>query len=216
MYFKHYKNNVKHSSSKWCSYINFWLNNKIRNEEDVLDNNTFHLYQKFINCDFEIKDMTECKSSDIYYYDEKTFDQVKEIYDLYDDYMDFYAFKNNEDNVIACSSAKACTEKFNIIIKTGEHRNNDHLYNALQDIKHLFEKNGLTSFNNYSSGNIPFFIFMYKFTPIGSLIRRRIGSKNRNIHNFNETYTGTFPDFCKEFGNINYGNDRINIAYYPE
>ncbi|KMZ95718.1 hypothetical protein PVMG_05318 [Plasmodium vivax Mauritania I] len=146
-YFKHYKNDETHNSSKWCLYINFWLNNKIRTEEKQLNKNTFHLYQNFINCDDEIKIITKCKSSDIYYFDEKIFDQVKKIYDLYDDYMFFDAFKNSTTYSIPCLYAKRCTENFNSIIGTGVHRNNNHLSNVLQDIKHSFEKNGLTSFN---------------------------------------------------------------------
>ncbi|KMZ98990.1 hypothetical protein PVNG_03829 [Plasmodium vivax North Korean] len=153
-YFKHYNTNGTHDNSKWCLYINFWLNNKIRTEEKQLNKNTFHLYQKFINCDDEIKIITKCKSSDIYYFDEKIFDQVKKIYDLYDDYMVFDAYKNSTTYSIPCLYAKRCTENFNSIIGTGVHRNNNHLSNVLQDIKHLFEKNGLTSFKKCEK-NIP-------------------------------------------------------------
>ncbi|EDL42862.1 variable surface protein Vir6, putative [Plasmodium vivax] len=144
-YFNHYKNNETHNSNKWCSYINFWLNNELKNEDNKLGSKIFDLYQKFINCDNEIKGITKCESSDIYYFEENTFDQVKKMYDLYDDYIYVDAFKTNTDNSIPCSYAREFTEKFNNIIETGVHKNNDHLYNALQDIKHLFEKIGLAS-----------------------------------------------------------------------
>ncbi|CAI7724200.1 PIR protein [Plasmodium vivax] len=153
-YFKHYKNDETHTSSKWCLYINFWLNNEIRNGEKELDKQTFDLYQKFINCDNDLKDITKCKSSDIYYFDEKTFDQVKEIYDIYENYMGFDAFKDKDDISLPCHYAQSCTNKFNNIINTGVHRNNNNLSNVLQDIKHLFEKNGLTSFKKCEK-NIP-------------------------------------------------------------
>ncbi|KMZ76700.1 hypothetical protein PVIIG_05312 [Plasmodium vivax India VII] len=144
-YFKHYNNNQEHTSSKWCSYINFWLNNEIRNEGNQSEKQTFDFYKKFINCDNELKDITKCKSSDIYYFDEKTFGQVKEIYDIYEKYRGFNAFKSGNNNLLPCSYAREFTEKFNNIIETGVHRNNNNLSNVLQDIKHLFEKNGLTS-----------------------------------------------------------------------
>ncbi|KMZ88624.1 hypothetical protein PVBG_04832 [Plasmodium vivax Brazil I] len=145
-YFKHYKNDETHNSSKWCSYINFWLNNELKIEDNKLGSKIFDLYQKFINCDNEIKGITKCKSSDIYYFEENTFDQVKKMYDLYDDYIYVDAFKTNTDNSTLCIYAQLCAEKFNSLIKTGLHRNNDNLSNALQDMKHQFEQNRLTFF----------------------------------------------------------------------
>ncbi|SCA83455.1 VIR protein [Plasmodium vivax] len=59
-------------------------------------------------------------------------------------------------------------------------------------------------------------MIFYRFTPLGTLLRRQNGSKNLNIHNFSETYAGAFPNSYEGFANENSANDPINIGYHPE
>ncbi|CAG9485397.1 unnamed protein product [Plasmodium vivax] len=59
-------------------------------------------------------------------------------------------------------------------------------------------------------------MFLYRFTPLGTFLRRQNGSKNLNIHNFSETFAGPFPDTYEGFANENSANDPINIGYHPE
>ncbi|VUZ99862.1 PIR protein [Plasmodium vivax] len=59
-------------------------------------------------------------------------------------------------------------------------------------------------------------MIFYRFTPLGTFLRRQNGSKNLNIHNFSETFAGPFPDTYEGFANENSANDPINIGYHPE
>ncbi|SBT84208.1 PIR protein [Plasmodium ovale] len=199
------------NNTRCCSYINFWLNNELR--ENELNEINFDSYRKFINFDQELLEKRMCVY-DIYYLNDDRFEKTKELYYLYDQYNMFIAYKDKKYE-IACAYAKSCVEKYNDMIN--KYYDSGNLLSELKSTKDLFEKNGLLSMEKceYSIpplkplppkvnlslslsslvpipflaaivGILPILLFVYKFTPLGSLLHNLIKNNRTILNNFEE------------------------------
>ncbi|SBS95733.1 PIR Superfamily Protein [Plasmodium ovale curtisi] len=241
-YLEKYKNNTSCKTSNCCRYINYWLNDKVRNLYD-LNRNDFHLFQKYAKCE-EHKETFKC-TSDIYLLSEEEFQSVNELYELYDAYYAYISVKNNSN--VSCDYANKFTNKHNNLVYKCNYKENNNMCNEIKTVTELFETNLvetskvcgrkltklLTIPDAYATEKIkvseflrsispmPVFpsiigisltlLFLYKFTPIGSLLLGKI-NKNKIISSNLQDQTQEFL-YNSEEENSNYKKRRYNISY---
>ncbi|SBT00290.1 PIR Superfamily Protein [Plasmodium ovale curtisi] len=77
-------------SNKCCIYINYWLNDQVRNNHSSLNISHFDFYTKYMAC-YGPKNNNFCES--YIYLMQEEFKFMKELYDLYDAYDDYIPLK---------------------------------------------------------------------------------------------------------------------------
>ncbi|SBS90541.1 PIR Superfamily Protein, partial [Plasmodium ovale curtisi] len=213
-YLIHYKSGLdKSNHTRYCSYINFWLNNELR--KNKLNEINFDSYIKFINFDQELLKKPMCVY-DIYYLNDDRFKKTQELYDLYDQYHGYLSFKNNQ-NYVACVYAKSCAEKYNDMISKYTYYDSGNLLSELESTKELIEKNVMLTIQDCKNdipslkplppkvnlslslsslvpipflaaivGILPILLLVYKFTPLGPLLHKLIKNNRTILNNFEE------------------------------
>ncbi|SBS99178.1 PIR Superfamily Protein, partial [Plasmodium ovale curtisi] len=214
------------NNTRCCSYINFWLNNELRQNE--LNEINFDSYKKFINFDQDLLEKQMCVY-DIYYLNDDRFKKTEELYDLYDQYNMFISFKDTK-NDIACAYAKSCSEKYNDMISKYTYYDSGNLLSELESTKDLFEEKGLLTIKNCEypipplkplppkvnlslslSSLVPIPFLAAIFTPLGSLLHNLI-KNNRTILNSFEEENHELMQFIQR-NNKNSENRPYTIAY---
>ncbi|SBS93799.1 PIR Superfamily Protein [Plasmodium ovale curtisi] len=138
---EHYKNPNPQNSNKYYGYINYWLKNELT-ENDLFNKNTTDFCNKFKNCDSEIELLNK-RISDINSKDNNLFERINELYNVYYDYFNFKSFESSK--TINCTYAKQCVNKYNNIVDNYASNDKSNLLNELQNLKHLFNENGIFS-----------------------------------------------------------------------
>ncbi|SBS92873.1 PIR Superfamily Protein [Plasmodium ovale curtisi] len=242
MYLQKYNNSGTSKSSNSCRYINYWLNDKMRNLDELNPDN-FYLFKKYAECE-EHGQKFKCTSG-IYLLPEEEYKSINELYELYDAYYTYSSFKSN--SYVSCDYANTFTHKHNNLVYKCNYKENNNMCNELKIVRELFEKNIVETRNvcgrkliklltipdAYASEKIKaseflssispmpvlpsiivisvILLFLYKFTPIGSLFLRQINRKNIISNNLDEQTQEFLYNSNKE--NSNYEKRSYNIAY---
>ncbi|SBT00527.1 PIR Superfamily Protein [Plasmodium ovale curtisi] len=141
---EHYKNHNLQNSNKYYGYINYWLKTQLTGT-DLLNKNTTDFCNEFESCDSEIKLLNK-RISDINSKPNDLFERINELYSVYDDYYIFKSFESSmSSESIKCVYAKQCVNKYNNIVDNYASNDKSNLLNELQNLKHLFNENGIFS-----------------------------------------------------------------------
>ncbi|SBT84927.1 PIR protein [Plasmodium ovale] len=241
-YLHHYRTNINDcKSNKCCTYINYWLNDQLRNNNNSLNISHFNFYTKYMKC-YGPKSKNFCESH-IYLMQEE-FKIKKELYDLYDAYDNYSPFKDKDSSHIY---AKLFIKKHNDIVYKCKYKENYDMCSELQGVRKSFENDKVETLkvfhgdlpellqipDSYASEKVKaselshhtfpisflpgiiviviLLLFSYKFTPFGSLIRTLINSNNNILNNLEEKMQEFLNNSDEE--NPVYEKPQYNIAY---
>ncbi|SBS93198.1 PIR Superfamily Protein [Plasmodium ovale curtisi] len=241
-YLDYYNTNDTCETSNSCRYINYWLNDKVRNLYE-LNTTDFHFFPKYASCD-KHKKKFKCTSC-IYLLPEDEFKSINEIYELYDAYYIYRTIQSKSD--VICNYANSFIDKHNNLVFKCNYKENKNMCHELGEVRKSFENDMLETLK-ICKGNLLRFLsipdayaaekikasevsrsispmpvlpsiigislillFLYKFTPIGSLL---LGEMNQNkiISNNLDEQNHEFL-YNSEEGNSNYRKRPYNIAY---
>ncbi|SBS80887.1 PIR Superfamily Protein [Plasmodium ovale curtisi] len=242
-YLDHYRTNTNGcKSNKCCIYINYWLNDQLRNKNNSLNISHFDFYKKYMAC-YQRKNSNICES--YIYLMQEGFKFKKELYDLYDAYYDYSPFKNKQD--LSHIYANVFIKKHNDIVNKCKYKENYDMCSELQGVRESFEKDKVETLKVFhgdllellqipdpypsekvKASELSHHTFPIQFLPgiIGIVILllfsykftpfgsliRTLMNSNNNILNNLEEKTQKFLNNSKR-GNINYEKRQYNIAY---
>ncbi|SBT55644.1 PIR Superfamily Protein [Plasmodium ovale wallikeri] len=134
-YLEKYNNNNSCKNSNCCRYINYWLNDKARNL-DNLNKTHFHFFKKYAECEDD-KRTFKC-TSDIYLLSDEEFNPMNELYELYDSYYVYNPFKDKI--TVSCTYANEFTTKHNNLVYKCNYQENNNVCYEIERVRLLFEK----------------------------------------------------------------------------
>ncbi|SBT02095.1 PIR Superfamily Protein [Plasmodium ovale curtisi] len=242
-YLDYYRNKMNEcKSNKCCIYINYWLNDQLRSNNNSLNISHFDFYTKYMAC-YGSKNNKFCES---YIYPmQEEFNFKKELYDLYDAYDNYSPLKKIKDS--SHVYAEIFIKKHNEIVNKCNYKENNDMCYELQVVRESFEKDKVETLEVFH-GDLPELLqipdpyasekvkaselshhtFPIQFLPgiIGIVILllfsykftpfgsliRTLINSNNNILNNLEEKTQEFLNNSKR-GNIIYEKRQYNIAY---
>ncbi|KMZ88636.1 hypothetical protein PVBG_06125 [Plasmodium vivax Brazil I] len=151
-YFSLYDPFNYYETSECCSYINFWLNNKIRETHGHVSSLMFYLFNEFAQKYSELKygynSKHNCKPY-LSYLDPDIYIKTKLLYDLYHMYDEINSPPKNPENP-ACYTLNFILRLYKDAVKNYfEHDTN--LFNKLKDLKILIKELKHESINDCRS-----------------------------------------------------------------
>ncbi|SBT74466.1 Plasmodium vivax Vir protein, putative [Plasmodium ovale] len=212
LYLEKYNNTGTSETSNSCRYINYWLNDKMRNL-DKLNSGNFHLFKKYAECEEHGQKFNSFKSNP----------------NVSCNYANTFTQKHNnlvykcnyKDNNNICNELKSVRELFETNVVETRNVCGRKLIKLLTiPDAYAAEKIKASEFLR-SISPIPvlpsiivisvILLFLYKFTPIGSLLLRQINRKNMISNNLDEQTQEFLYNSKKEYSN--YEKPSYNIAY---
>ncbi|SBS99234.1 PIR Superfamily Protein [Plasmodium ovale curtisi] len=130
---------------------NFWLNNQVRSGSKETDNSSLDNYMKFM----KEYDKLESYVSKIYYIDNKLFEKKKELYELYDDYLNLLAILDPSIDPL-CERLSTIVKKYNNIIDQYFEKDNSNLSEVLTHFRSNFENQASESIEKCGDKILPF------------------------------------------------------------
>ncbi|SBT83417.1 PIR protein [Plasmodium ovale] len=142
-----YRSHNTQNSNKYYGYINYWLKNELTGNY-LLNENTTDFCNMFKNCNSDVQLLNE-KFSDLKLKQNDLFERINELYNVYYDYFNFKSFESSmnleSSESIKCVYAESCVSKYNNIVDKYAFNDKSNLLNELQNLKHLFNQNGILS-----------------------------------------------------------------------
>ncbi|SBT00016.1 PIR Superfamily Protein, partial [Plasmodium ovale curtisi] len=142
-----YRSHNTQNSNKYYGYINYWLKNELTGNY-LLNENTTDFCNMFKNCNSDVQLLNE-KFSDLKLKQNDLFERINELYNMYYDYFNFKSFESSmnleSSESIKCVYAESCVSKYNNIVDKYAFNDKSNLLNELQNLKHLFNQNGILS-----------------------------------------------------------------------
>ncbi|SBT01835.1 PIR Superfamily Protein, partial [Plasmodium ovale curtisi] len=134
-YIMEFDNKEPCQNKNCCAYINYMLNKGVRSYGNS-HKSIFGYYISYINhhSNDQIKNICGPK---IKHMNEGEYAKIEKLSNTYDLYKHFISYKYGT----GCSIAKSCSRKYNDIIITYTHINDDKFCKALKDFKNEFEAN---------------------------------------------------------------------------
>ncbi|KMZ82449.1 hypothetical protein PVIIG_06152 [Plasmodium vivax India VII] len=138
-YFSHYHAFNDHKTSECCSYINFWLNKKIRESHDHVSSLKFSIFNKFAQKYSELKYNNDKQSCEHYlnYLDPDIYKKMTLLYDLYRMYDEILSPPINARST-ACNTLSVIIKHYNEVIE-GYFKNDNNLFKILKYFKNLLK-----------------------------------------------------------------------------
>ncbi|SBS95190.1 PIR Superfamily Protein [Plasmodium ovale curtisi] len=241
-YLDNYNSNDNRETSNSCRYINYWLNDKVRNLYE-LNTKDFHFFQEYAACD-KHKKTFKCTSG-IYLLPEHEFKCINELYELYDAHYIYSGIEKKTPMI--CTYANKFTKKHNNLVYKCNYQENNNICYEIERVRELFEKDMeetrkicggklerlLPIPDAYATEKInvseflrsispmPVFpsiivtslilLFLYKFTPIGSLLLGKMNKSKIMFNNLDEQTQELLYNTQEE--NSNYRKRSYNISY---
>ncbi|CAI7717843.1 VIR protein [Plasmodium vivax] len=125
-----------------CIYVNYWLNNELRNLHYYEDKYEFKIFKEFAD-KFTVvrgRNVDNSCSSYMKYYNEDKWKRIKILYELYDEFEKFMSSKNY--NTLQCYEINFLRNIFNEFINNNDGKD-DELMDKLIKFKELLKKNPL-------------------------------------------------------------------------
>ncbi|SBT52158.1 PIR Superfamily Protein [Plasmodium ovale wallikeri] len=127
---------------KCCSYVNYWLNEKIRKNKISLVKSDFEVYNNYIAYYNSRNNPKVCDSNEIFISND-IYEEMKILHTLYELYN---TFKINGANIdTGCRELKTCVMHYNNIVRKCKQRNNTDFCKALRNFKTIFAPNKFIS-----------------------------------------------------------------------
>ncbi|SBT83021.1 PIR protein [Plasmodium ovale] len=140
-YLLNFKNDEHCSHGKCCSYMNYWLNKKIRKNENNLVESDFGVYNDFIEYYNSRTAEKVCKSNK-FFISSDIYEEMKKLYSLYELYNNF---KTNSANVDKCTELNTCVMYYNRILRYCKPNGDNNFCKALQNFKTKFSSDNFVS-----------------------------------------------------------------------
>ncbi|SCA59924.1 VIR protein [Plasmodium vivax] len=144
LYYIH--SNEETNITKCCSYINYYLTDKIQGSVYKQKEDTFAHFKKFLQYDPELKS-NECISQ-MNYMDDGLYKKMKLLYDLYDSYEVLNDRIDFKGDTHFCNDLKDLVIAYNKIIGGYKISESKYLFMELKNIKCLIDKSNLMSKTN--------------------------------------------------------------------
>ncbi|KMZ76846.1 hypothetical protein PVIIG_05672 [Plasmodium vivax India VII] len=119
-YLTHFYTKDNHKENNRCSYINYFINDEVRKHIYRSKSNTFELFINYIKSDSYLKNNT-CISN-IKYLENKIYNNMKKLYDLYDKYEAFYRNNHYSADTYWCTDLVDLVKDFNTIVRENDKR----------------------------------------------------------------------------------------------
>ncbi|SBT54290.1 PIR Superfamily Protein [Plasmodium ovale wallikeri] len=136
-YLLNFKNDQDCNHGKCCSYMNYWLNKKIRKNENDFVQSDFDVYNDFIEYYNSRTDEKVCKSNK-FFISTDIYEEMKKLYSLYELYN---TFKTNSANIDRrCRDLNTCVMQYNKIVPKCKENRDTKFCKALQNFKINFSQ----------------------------------------------------------------------------
>ncbi|KMZ77112.1 hypothetical protein PVIIG_05615 [Plasmodium vivax India VII] len=135
-YLKHFDTEDKHKINNRCAYINYKLNFEIQKPRYRAKSYTFDMIKKYIMSDDYINNTC---ASNIMYLEENIYNNMKKLYDLYDNYEFIYEYDRSGMDTHNCTELKNLVKEFNAVILSNEKTTNKLFFDKLKYFKCLLE-----------------------------------------------------------------------------
>ncbi|SBT74361.1 Plasmodium vivax Vir protein, putative [Plasmodium ovale] len=123
------------SYGKCCSYMNYWLNKKMQESKESLNESDFYIYNDYIEYYNGRTDEKVCKSNK-FFIGTYEYKEMKTLYSLYELYN---TFKTNSSNIDkGCRELSSCVMYYNNIVRKCKQKNNSGFCKALQNFKTIY------------------------------------------------------------------------------
>ncbi|SBT01770.1 PIR Superfamily Protein [Plasmodium ovale curtisi] len=137
-YLRNFKNDHHCSHGKCCSYMNYWLNKKIRKNENNLVESEFDVYNDFIEY-YNGRTAEKLCESNKFFISNSIYEEMKKLYSLYELYN---ISKTNSANIDRrCRELNTCVIHYNKIVPKCKENRDTKFCKALQNFKINFSQN---------------------------------------------------------------------------
>ncbi|SBT83507.1 PIR protein [Plasmodium ovale] len=119
------------NNGKCCSYMNYWLNEKIRKNKNSLVESYFEVYNKYIVYYNNGSNKKICQSNK-FFISNNIYEEMKRLYTLYELYNTFKTTSANNDR---CMELNTCVMHYNRILRNCKQDNDTKFCKALQNFK---------------------------------------------------------------------------------
>ncbi|SBT83175.1 PIR protein, partial [Plasmodium ovale] len=130
------------NNGKCCSYMNYWLNEKIRKNKISLDESYFEVYNKYIVYYNNGSNKKICQSNK-FFISNNIYEEMKRLYTLYELYNTFKTTSANKDK--GCTELNTCVTHYNRILHYCKPNGDSDFCKALQNFKTKFSSENLVS-----------------------------------------------------------------------
>ncbi|SBT54960.1 PIR Superfamily Protein [Plasmodium ovale wallikeri] len=130
------------NNGKCCSYMNYWLNEKMRKNKNSLVESDFDVYNNYIAYYNNRNNVNVCESNK-FLISADIFDEMKRLYSLYELYNTFIA--SRADSQSGCRNLNVCVTYYNKILRKCKHNSDNKFCKALQNFKNIFSTDNFVS-----------------------------------------------------------------------
>ncbi|SBS90365.1 PIR Superfamily Protein [Plasmodium ovale curtisi] len=130
------------NSGQCCSYMNYWLNEKIGGSNHSLIESDFDIYNNYIAYYNRNHNKKLCESNKIFIRTD-IFEEMKKLYDLYGLYNNLETTSSYANS--KCIQLKSCVSHYNSILSKCKHTANSDFCKPLQNFKKIFSPDKFVS-----------------------------------------------------------------------
>ncbi|SBS93441.1 PIR Superfamily Protein [Plasmodium ovale curtisi] len=141
-YLLNFKNDQDCSHEKCCSYMNYWLNKKIRKNENNFVESDFDVYNKYIAF-YNGRTAEKVCESNKFFISNNIYEEMNKLYYLYELYNKFKTNSTNTDR--GCVELRTCVMHYNRILRYCKPNGNSYICKALQNFKTKFSSDNFVS-----------------------------------------------------------------------
>ncbi|SBT84509.1 PIR protein [Plasmodium ovale] len=130
------------NNGKCCSYMNYWLNEKIRKNKNSLVEYNFDVYNKYIAF-YNGRTTEKVCESNKFFISNNIYEEMNKLYYLYELYNKFKTNSTNTDR--GCVELRTCVMHYNRILRYCKPNGNSYICKALQNFKTKFSSDNFVS-----------------------------------------------------------------------
>ncbi|SBT58674.1 PIR Superfamily Protein [Plasmodium ovale wallikeri] len=131
-YLLNFKSDESCNYGKCCSYMNYWLNEKIGKNKNSLVKSDFDVYNNYIAYYNRRNNANVCESNEIFIGND-IYKEMKRLYTLYDLYNTFKTI--SDQNNSRCRQLKSCVAHYHSILRNCKQDSSTKFCKALQNFK---------------------------------------------------------------------------------
>ncbi|SBT52936.1 PIR Superfamily Protein [Plasmodium ovale wallikeri] len=141
-YLLNFINDQHCSNGKCCSYMNYWLNEKIGKNKNSLVKSDFDVYNNYIEYYNSRNNPKVCESNELFISTEM-FKEMNRLYTLYELYNTFKTI--SDQNNSRCIQLKSCVTHYHSILRNCKKNSGTKFCKALQNFKNIFSTDDFVS-----------------------------------------------------------------------
>ncbi|SBT58394.1 PIR Superfamily Protein [Plasmodium ovale wallikeri] len=141
-YLLNFINDQHCSNGKCCSYMNYWLNKKMRKNGKNLVKSDFGVYNNYIAYYNSRNNAKVCESNELFIRND-IYEEMKRLYTLYELYNTFKTI--SDQNSSRCIQLKSCVTHYHSILPNCKKNRGTKFCKALQNFKNIFSTDDFVS-----------------------------------------------------------------------